>query len=323
MGRTRYFDYSPSLATLYAVFYDRDTGQTWDSVAGAVGATVVANWANYAIPVPEAVAGSGRYSVTIPAAIGPRWVGWTVYQRAGATAAATDAKVAYGDPLPFDGTNIQDTIDTAGRTNLGRILDFAPTLDANHVLNVTALNPGGLTGPQAATLASLGTMTEVDPGNAGLARFTAAALATALTATETNTLAGLAGMLENDPGNAGLARFTVAALANAATGGGGGGLTAPQATIVAGLGTLLEVDPADATKSRLTPAAVGATLEADVEPGITALQALSIHGAALGGVLTGVGTGTITIKGLNTNATRIVATKDANGNRTAVVLTPP
>jgi hypothetical protein len=61
-----------------------------------------------------------------------------------------------------------------------------------------------------------------------------------------------------------------------------------------------------------------------VEPGINARQAFAPILAALGGVVSGAGTGTITIRGANNAATtRITATTDGAGNRSAVTLSLP
>jgi hypothetical protein len=61
----------------------------------------------------------------------------------------------------------------------------------------------------------------------------------------------------------------------------------------------------------------------DVEPGINARQALAPILAAVAGVVTGSGSGTIVIKGGNTASTRIMATTDPSGNRSAVTLLLP
>jgi hypothetical protein len=60
-----------------------------------------------------------------------------------------------------------------------------------------------------------------------------------------------------------------------------------------------------------------------IETGVNARQAMSPILAAAGGVLSGAGTTSITIKGGNTATNRIVATVDADGNRSAVTLTLP
>ncbi len=60
-----------------------------------------------------------------------------------------------------------------------------------------------------------------------------------------------------------------------------------------------------------------------VETGVNARQALSPILASAAGVLLGAGTGTIVIKGGNVTTTRITATTDNAGDRTAVVLTLP
>jgi hypothetical protein len=70
----------------------------------------------------------------------------------------------------------------------------------------------------------------------------------------------------------------------------------------------------------LSPAGLEAI---QVENGVNARQALSPILAASAGVLVGAGTGTIVVKGGNVATTRITATTDNAGNRTAVTLTLP
>ena len=60
-----------------------------------------------------------------------------------------------------------------------------------------------------------------------------------------------------------------------------------------------------------------------VEPGVNARQALAPILAATAGVISGAGSGQITIKGGSTTTTRILANTDAMGNRTSVILTLP
>ena len=60
-----------------------------------------------------------------------------------------------------------------------------------------------------------------------------------------------------------------------------------------------------------------------VEAGINVRQALSPILAAAAGVLSGAGTGTVVIKAPGTTTTRINATVDVAGNRTATTLTLP
>lgn len=60
---------------------------------------------------------------------------------------------------------------------------------------------------------------------------------------------------------------------------------------------------------------------ATVESGISLLEALRYMAAALAGVLSGAATTTITIKAINNSGTtRIVATVDSNGDRSAITL---
>lgn len=60
-----------------------------------------------------------------------------------------------------------------------------------------------------------------------------------------------------------------------------------------------------------------------VEVGVNARQALAPILAASAGVLLGAGTGTVVIKGGNVTTTRITASMDNAGNRTAVTLSLP
>ena len=63
----------------------------------------------------------------------------------------------------------------------------------------------------------------------------------------------------------------------------------------------------------------GAVLEAVVEPGLTLRQALKLVAAATAGKISGGGTSTVTIRNaVADGADRIVATVDADGNRSAI-----
>jgi hypothetical protein len=70
----------------------------------------------------------------------------------------------------------------------------------------------------------------------------------------------------------------------------------------------------------LSPAGLDAV---QVETGVNARQALSPILAASCGVLLGAGTGTVVVKGGNVAVTRITASTDNSGNRTAVTLSLP
>jgi hypothetical protein len=72
--------------------------------------------------------------------------------------------------------------------------------------------------------------------------------------------------------------------------------------------------------SRLTPTGLDTVM---VEAGVNVRQALSPILAASAGVLLGAGSGSITIRGGNSAVTRITATTDNAGNRTAVTLALP
>jgi hypothetical protein len=94
------------------------------------------------------------------------------------------------------------------------------------------------------------------------------------------------------------------------------------------------LDAAVSTRSTFAGGAVasvtaGVTLAAagldsiTVETGLNGRQALAEILAACAGVLSGAGTGTITIKNPAGATTRITATTDSSGNRSAIALNPP
>jgi hypothetical protein len=60
-----------------------------------------------------------------------------------------------------------------------------------------------------------------------------------------------------------------------------------------------------------------------IETGLNMRQATSLIAASAAGKLSGAATTTITIDGAGVNTDRIVATVDADGNRTAITLSPP
>jgi hypothetical protein len=123
-------------------------------------------------------------------------------------------------------------------------------------------------------------------------------------------------------------RSTYAGADTAGTGTLLGRLTAPRAAAI---------DNLDATVSSRSTYAGGAVASVTagvmldpaafdpiaVEAGINARQALAQQLAALGGVLSGAATATVTVKGAGVASTRLVYTTDADGNRSAVVHTPP
>lgn len=97
-------------------------------------------------------------------------------------------------------------------------------------------------------------------------------------------------------------RFGLTALPNAAAGASGG------VFIVGGTGVALAAAGLDAVV---------------VETGLNARQALALNSAALAGVLSGAATTSVTVKGAGVATTRITATVDTDGNRSALVLNPP
>ena len=93
----------------------------------------------------------------------------------------------------------------------------------------------------------------------------------------------------------------------------GGPVTSVTAPVTVGSNT-------DKTGYVLAPSGFDAI---QVESGVNARQALSPILAASAGVLLGAGTGTVVIKGGNVAVTRILASTDNAGNRTAVTLALP
>ena len=113
------------------------------------------------------------------------------------------------------------------------------------------------------------------------------------------------------------------------------GYTAPDNTTITAIAGYLDTEVA-AIKAKTDnlpapPAAVGSAMVLSasgldavvVETGVNARQALSGIASATAGVLSGAGTGSITIKGAAVATTRISATTDSSGNRSAVTLTLP
>lgn len=86
----------------------------------------------------------------------------------------------------------------------------------------------------------------------------------------------------------------------------------------------------DATTDSLTEIVDGIATDAEIADAVhdevvdthTLRELLSLMAAALCGKASGGGTATVTFRNTNDSANRIVATVDANGNRTAVTLTP-
>jgi len=117
---------------------------------------------------------------------------------------------------------------------------------------------------------------------------------------------------------------------------GGGAGSMPRAKATRLVGSLTVINGAATTtylpmKARARAASIikvnelsqddvtGAVLEAVVEPGLTLRQALKLVAAATAGKISGGGTSTVTIRNaVADGADRIVATVDADGNRSAI-----
>jgi hypothetical protein len=97
---------------------------------------------------------------------------------------------------------------------------------------------------------------------------------------------------------------------------------------VAGAGAMLQAAPKGRARASLVVRVnelsqddvTGAVLEAEVEPGLSLREAMRLVTAALAGKVSGAAGTTVTIRDVNDAKNRIVATVDANGNRTAVTL---
>ena len=226
-----------------------------------------------------------------------------------------------------------------GLTNLDASVSSRSTYSGGDTAGITTL-VGLLTPTRAGYLDNL---------SAG-----AVSLASTTSAVKTVTDA-IATAIESD--GAGGYQFTTLALENAPSGGGGtdwttteknqiryrlgldGTLATPTAT--PSLGTV-DANVIEANGNAITTASAPANFSAlaidssgrvqldsagldqvVVETGVNARQALSPILAASAGLLVGAGTGTIVIKGGNVSTTRITATTDSSGNRTAVTLTLP
>lgn len=64
--------------------------------------------------------------------------------------------------------------------------------------------------------------------------------------------------------------------------------------------------------------------QVEIEDGLNMKQALSVIASVLGGLISGSGTNTITIKAINNpSVTRLVATVSNNGDRTSITLNLP
>ncbi len=87
-----------------------------------------------------------------------------------------------------------------------------------------------------------------------------------------------------------------------------------------GAGSWADVTVSDKTGFKL---ASDGTDAISIESGLNLPQALAIIGASACGTLSGASTATIVIAGAGVATTRITATTDVFGNRSAVVLTPP
>jgi hypothetical protein len=82
-----------------------------------------------------------------------------------------------------------------------------------------------------------------------------------------------------------------------------------------------KADVSAITGAALSSAGIDAILDEVVVGTYTMRQLLAVMGAALAGKVTGGGTTAITFRGINDASNVIVATVDANGNRSAVTVT--
>ena len=97
----------------------------------------------------------------------------------------------------------------------------------------------------------------------------------------------------------------------------------PASPAAVGSAMTLATDAVNSTSlaSSATSEIAAAILASGSIDGYTLEQTLKLCLSALAGKLSGVGTGTITIRSANDTANRIVATVDGTGNRTAITLT--
>jgi hypothetical protein len=107
---------------------------------------------------------------------------------------------------------------------------------------------------------------------------------------------------------------SVSGAVGSVTGNVGGNVAGSVASVMAGVTV--------SDKTGFSLAAAGLDLVV-IETGLNLRQATSLNTAALAGVLAGAATATITIKGAGVATTRITATVDSDGNRSALTLNPP
>jgi hypothetical protein len=257
---------------------------------------------------------------------------------AGVTVTTNSDKTGYSLAQSFPTNFANLAVDGSGRVDLGKWLGSAVSLDANNFPNANARDWGGAavsgglpnttTPPTAAAIRA-----EIDANSTRLdANISTRLAASSYVAPDNTTLTHLATALQSD-GASGY-QFTTLALANGPAGG-GGGASDWSATERTQIRYRLGIDGTSAAPSAspALPVTVsdktGFKLAADgwdaivIETGVNARQAQSAIFAAGAGVITGVGTGTIVVKGGGVATTRMNATIDTANNRTAVTLTLP
>lgn len=147
----------------------------------------------------------------------------------------------------------------------------------------------------------------------------------ALTITGATTMTGglTAAITGNITGNLSGSVGSVTGAVGSVTGNVGGNVAGSVASVTAGVTVTTNNDK---TGYALTSGERNSVADAlldranGVETGLTPRQSMQLWSAAMAGVLSGAGTTTITIKGAGVATTRITATVDADGNRSALTL---
>lgn len=223
-----------------------------------------------------------------------------------------DSLIAGSDLLDANASQLGGTAQT------GRDVGLSVLLAADQAVNVTKVNGTAQTardlGAQLdVAVSTRGTGTALDAaGVRGAVGLAAANLDAQLTAANNGTpptAAAIADAVLDE----GLAGHAIAGSAGAA-------LSAAN-TVAPDNATIAAIAAAVAALNDLTAAEVGdAVLDEAVEGIITLRQMVRLFAAALHGKLSGAATNTIRIRDVADTKDRIVATVDADGNRTAVTL---
>jgi hypothetical protein len=173
--------------------------------------------------------------------------------------------------------------------------------------SVTGNVGGNVVGSVGSVTGAVGSVT----GNVGGSVASVTGAVGSVTGNVGGSVASVTGAVGSVTGNVGGSVASVTGAVGSVTGNVGGNV----------VGSVGSIGSGGIAAASLTAAAIDAIIDEPIEGSITLRQALRVVLAALGGKLSGAGTTTITVRDANDTANRIVATVDADGNRSAVTLT--